>query len=122
MSQSFASQSFATEQQVANADVVELTRQAEASNAALASTLERLATELDAASRVGTDADFAVFVKLSRQLLDLDDLEISRLLNVSRPTIGRWTRGVSFPHSLTRTAIYGVLAKKARSQAKSRRS
>lgn len=39
------------------------------------------------------------------QLLMLDDLEMAKLLKVSRPTISRWVRGISTPHPLMRKAI-----------------
>jgi hypothetical protein len=58
--------------------------------------------------------DFASLVIVAKQALLLDDLEMSRLLKVSRPTVGRWIRAESRPHELVRRAICDVLAKSAR--------
>lgn len=84
--------------------------------------IDELVSNLETACRADGDVDFAGLLKVSQQLLQLDDLEMSRMLKVSRPTIGRWIRGVSAPHALGRGAIFDVLVKKARSRAKELRS
>jgi hypothetical protein len=98
-----------------------LFRQVEESRATIARALDELGRKLDAVSSALADPDFPGLIKLAQKLLKLDDLEMSRLLKVSRPTIGRWVRGVSAPHPLARKAIFDVLAKKARADAKSLR-
>ena len=85
----------------------------------MARCLDELAKNLNAA--LSASVDFSALVKLAQKHLDLDDLEMSRLLKVSRPTIGRWVRGDSTPHPLSRKAIFDVLAKQARARAKSLR-
>jgi hypothetical protein len=101
-------------------DTTKLFRQLEASRAEMARGLDELAKNLDAAS--STPVDFPALLKLAQKHLDLDDLEMSRILKVSRPTIGRWVRGDSTPHHLSRKTIFDVLAKKARARAKSWRT
>ena len=71
----------------------------------MARCLDELAKNLNAA--LSASVDFSALVKLAQKHLDLDDLEMSRLLKVSRPTIGRWVRGESStPHPLSRKAIF----------------
>jgi hypothetical protein len=48
--------------------------------------------------------------------LELDDAELSKLLKVSRPTIGRWVRGESSPHPIGRKPIFVALAKVAKAK------
>lgn len=84
--------------------------------------IDELVGNLEAACRSDGEVDFAGLLKVSQQLLQMDDLEMSRMLKVARPTIGRWIRGVSAPHALGRAAIFDVLVKKARSRARELRS
>jgi hypothetical protein len=100
-------------------DIPRLFRRLEESRAEMARCLDELAKNLNAA--LSASVDFSALVKLAQKHLDLDDLEMSRLLKVSRPTIGRWVRGDSTPHPLSRKAIFDVLAKQARARAKSLR-
>jgi len=83
-----------------------------------AEALDELVGNLENACKSDSEVDFPGLIKVSQQLLLLDDLEMSRLLMVSRPTIGRWMRGISAPHPLGRSAIFDVLVKKARARAK----
>lgn len=53
--------------------------------------------------------DFRSIINISQLLLKLTDLEMSELLKVSRPTIGRWKRGVSSPHPLAEKSIYNAI-------------
>jgi len=100
--------------------IAELFRRLEEPRAQLARGLDEIAKRLDGAGSF-TSVDFSALIRLAQKHLDLDDLEISRLLKVSRPTIGRWVRGDSTPHPLSRKAICDVLAKKTRARAKSLR-
>lgn len=77
-----------------------------------------LVSTLEAAAASDAELNFAGLVKASQQLLQLDDTELARVLNVSRPTVGRWTRGVSAPHQLTRKAIFDALVRTARAKLK----
>ncbi|MDP2345304.1 MAG: hypothetical protein Q8O67_30450 [Deltaproteobacteria bacterium] len=43
----------------------------------------------------------ALFAKAQR-VFELDDIEVARALHISRPTVGRWARGESAPHTLGR--------------------
>jgi hypothetical protein len=44
------------------------------------------------------------------------DLELARMLRVSRPTIGRWAWGESAPHPLGRKPVFVMLAKVAQAK------
>ena len=65
------------------------------------------------------DASREAFSKLfaeAQLLLELDDSELATLFKVSRPTIGRWTRGDSAPHPIGRKSIFTALGKIAKSK------
>ena len=51
---------------------------------------------------------FAEYIRKEQEELKLDDRNLSRLLKVSVPTIGRWKRGVSSPPPLAEAAIKDV--------------
>jgi hypothetical protein len=62
------------------------------------------------------EADRSEFSRLfdhAQLVLEIDDLELARILRVSRPTIGRWTRGESAPHPIGRGSVFATLAKLA---------
>ena len=99
------------------ADVAELTRQADDAQATVEKALNALAASLGDPAAI--ERDFGRRFGLAQKILRLDDLGMSRLLKVSRPTIGRWARGDSTPHPLARKAIFAALAKEAKAQAKS---
>ncbi len=99
----------------------DLTRQVRENDLARAKVLDTLVTQLGIASAEGTGGDFRVLFDAAQQVLHLDDLALSRILKVSRPTVGRWVRGVSAPHPLARKAIFNVLSGSARAEAKSLR-
>jgi hypothetical protein len=82
--------------------------------------LDDLVRRLTAAAATG-GAEFANLIALAQPLLTLDDLEMAKLLKVSRPTISRWVRGISTPHPLMRKPIFDALVKKARAQVKTLR-
>lgn len=44
--------------------------------------------------------------------LDLDDVQLARLFQVSRPPIGRWLAGVAAPHPVGRSPILAALRSK----------
>ncbi len=95
-------------------DIADLLALVERVRAEMIPALEELVAKLDAAAATDAELDFAGLIKAAQQLLELDDTDMARTLNVSRPTIGRWIRGISSPHPLTRRAICGALIKTAR--------
>ncbi len=99
-------------------DIADLLVLVERVRAQMVPALEELVSKLEAAAASEAELDFGGLVKAAQQLLELDDTDMARALNVSRPTIGRWIRGVSSPHPLTRQAICGALVKKARGKIK----
>lgn len=52
---------------------------------------------------------FAEYITTEQEKLKADDREMSLILKVSVPTIGRWKRGVSTPHPLAEASIKDVL-------------
>jgi hypothetical protein len=62
---------------------------------------------------VGSEDD-ALFQRLftdAQHLLEIGDMELSIMFQVSRPTINRWAAGRTAPHPLTRKAVMDQLAK-----------
>lgn len=57
--------------------------------------------------------DFARLFHKAQRILELDDTEVARALQISRPTVGRWARGESAPHALGRKPALQWLAKQA---------
>jgi len=80
-----------------------------------ADALRHLISNLRDGSSEGDEFFSKVFRKAT-QVLELEDLELARMLRVSRPTIGRWARGESAPHRLGRGPVLRVLAKIADSK------
>lgn len=74
--------------------------------------LTSLIADLKAAGSVDKDA-FALLFKKAQRVLELDDAEVARALQISRPTVGRWARGESAPHALGRKPTLTWLAKQA---------
>jgi hypothetical protein len=99
-------------------DIATLNRSMTAAHTALAKAFGDLIIDLDAAASAEEGFDLPSLLKLTQQMLCVDDLEMSRILKVSRPTIGRWIRGISAPHPLARKAIFAVLAGKSRAKLK----
>lgn len=99
-------------------DVAGLGRKVEETHSAMAEAVDALISKLEKAATSEDVSDFGALIGVAQSALLLDDLEMSRLLKVSRPTIGRWIRGFSVPHSLARKTILDVLAKKAKAHAK----
>jgi DNA-binding transcriptional regulator YiaG len=94
--------------------LAELPKQAKDAQAATEKALNSLIAGLNAPA--AAEKDFEQLFSLAQKILRLDDLEMSALLKVSRPTVGRWARGVSAPHPLARKAIFAALVKEARDQ------
>jgi len=102
-------------------DIAELVALVERARAQMTEALDELVTKLAAASSSDADVDFAGLVNAAQRLLAMDDGDMARLLKVSRPTIGRWVRGVSAPHALGRGAIFDALSGQARIRIKNLR-
>ncbi len=84
----------------------------EAQETARVASLTWLIAELKAGGAVDKDAFARLFHKAQR-VLELDDTEVARALQISRPTVGRWARGESAPHALGRKPALMWLAKQA---------
>jgi hypothetical protein len=95
-------------------DIADLLELVERVRAQIIPALEELIAKLEAAAATDEEIEFGGLVRAAQQLLELDDTDMAGTLNVSRPTIGRWIRGISSPHPLTRKAICNALVKKAR--------
>jgi hypothetical protein len=76
-------------------------------------TLESLATTLKTFPFEAERSEFSRLFDRAQLILEIDDLELARILRVSRPTIGRWTRGDSAPHPIGRKSVLVTLAKLA---------
>jgi transcriptional regulator with XRE-family HTH domain len=74
-------------------------------------TLQQLLEALSA-FEAGSDDDeeFAALFRDAQTILELDDYELGNIFNVSRPTISRWARGETAPHSVGRKSVFEVLA------------
>ncbi len=72
--------------------------------------LEELATSLKGFASTEDRAAFSRLFSDAQAILELDDSELAGMLRVSRPTISRWARGESAPHSLGREPALRLLA------------
>jgi predicted nucleic acid-binding protein len=75
-------------------------------------TLKSLIAELKRGA-VREREDFGRLFAKAQRILELDDFAVSRALQISRPTVGRWARGDSAPHPLGRRPALLWLAKEA---------
>lgn len=75
--------------------------------------LENLVTTLRSFPFEADRSEFSRLFDYAQLVLEIDDLELARILRVSRPTIGRWTRGESAPHPIGRRSVLTTLAKLA---------
>ena len=57
------------------------------------------------------DALFQSLLTDARSMLELEDAELAKMLQVSRPTINRWVSGRTAPHPLARRAVIDALSK-----------
>lgn len=55
------------------------------------------------------DALFQSLFTGAQNLLELDDAELAKMFQVSRPTINRWATGRTAPHPLARRAVMDAL-------------
>jgi hypothetical protein len=73
-----------------------------------------LVEELIAAGSNPEDTDFGRIFRHAQSALGKKDTELSKLFKVSRPTIGRWARGITAPHPFLRKAVYEALLVEAK--------
>jgi hypothetical protein len=64
-------------------------------------------------ARLEDDAAFAHLFTLATEIFHRSDSELAKELRVARPTIGRWARGESCPHPLSRKSVFQVFFKMA---------
>lgn len=83
--------------------------------------LAALVEELGNAALDPEQAEFSRILRHAQKLLGRTDLEMSLLFKVSRPTIGRWTRGVTAPHPMLRRAAFDSLLVEAKRAVKGSR-
>jgi hypothetical protein len=76
--------------------------------------LEELKSYLvDAEGRDVKREEFSDLFALSIRVLELDHETAARMFKTSRPTVSRWTAGLSAPHLLGRPAVFRALRKVA---------
>lgn len=63
-------------------------------------------------------SEFAELFNKAQGVLELTDEEVADRLSVSRPTVGRWSRGETAPHPIARPGIFLVLADIAKDKLK----
>lgn len=63
---------------------------------------------------VQDDETFTRIINLAAEVLELDDMAISKLFDVSRPTVRRWKEGRTTPYPAARRLIFRDLEKLAR--------
>ncbi|MDE2403409.1 MAG: hypothetical protein KGM17_01675 [Sphingomonadales bacterium] len=80
-----------------------------------------LAAKLCSASADPESVDFGAVFRLSQKVLERTDLDMSRMFKVSRPTISRWTRGITAPHPVMRRAMFDLLQAQLRERLKTGR-
>lgn len=71
----------------------------------------RLQNALESADK---DLFCSVFADAQRRLR-MDDNELAKILQVSRPTVGRWASGVTAPHPIGRKPVLEFLIKRVES-------
>lgn len=84
--------------------------------------LAKLIEELGTAILDPEAAEFSRIFRHAQKVLGKSDLDMSMLFKVSRPTIGRWVRGVTAPHPMLRKAAYDSLLVEAKRTLKVLRS
>lgn len=80
-----------------------------------------LIEELMAAGASAETADFGRVFRHAQRVLGKTDLQMSLLFKISRPTVGRWARGVTAPHPLLRSAVFDALLLEAKRALKGQR-
>jgi hypothetical protein len=84
-------------------------REVEAFQSSRTAVFTALIEELVPAVANPDNADFARVFRHAQSVLGKSDLQLSHLFKVSRPTVGRWSRGVTAPHPLLQKAVYETL-------------
>lgn len=74
--------------------------------------LRALQAQLQQAASVGSREAFCLAFARAQKLLEMDDVEIAGVFQISRPTVGRWARGEAAPHPVGRTPILEALGRR----------
>ena len=76
--------------------------------------LTKLRDQLRLARQTGVARQqFTELFAAALQVLELETDQVARLFKISRPTVSRWTRGISAPHPLGQGPVFQVLEQKA---------
>jgi hypothetical protein len=80
--------------------------------AARVRSLEALLAALKTFTAQGDEGrvEFSALFGRAQRILELDDLTLAGIFQVSRPTIGRWARGLTAPHPLGQEPVFRALA------------
>lgn len=78
------------------------------------SSLSSLVNDLaNAENRTITNDEFRDTFHKAKQILEIDDQTICRLLKIGRLTMDRWERGETAPHPIGRPPVFNILRKQA---------
>lgn len=78
---------------------------------------EALVYTLELAIKVGPNREeFCEVFDLTKRMLGLSDLEVAKILQISLPTVVRWTRGETAPHPVGRKPILEYLLKRVQKE------
>ena len=77
-----------------------------------------LVKELVTASANPEGADFGRIFRHTQHALGMSDLQMSQIFRVIRPTIGRWTNGVTKPHPMARKTVFDALLNEVKNHLK----
>ena len=80
------------------------------------SIFEGLIAELEAAVAEPNSADFGRIFAHAKMVLGFNDLQLSELLHVSRPSVNRWANGQVTPHAVMAEAVLKILTNAAKKQ------
>lgn len=61
-----------------------------------------------------TDEKFIQMLKDAKATLDVDDLQLATLIDVSKPTVERWLSGQTAPHNLVKDQVRIALVNRVR--------
>lgn len=80
--------------------------------------LRSLIQELRTFDEVTSQVSFSEVFNLAQTVLEAEDADLADIFKVSRPTIGRWARGVSTPHPIIQRPICETLVGIAKTKLK----
>lgn len=71
--------------------------------------LSRLLDRLECYDPESSKAEFGALLNECQAKLELEDSDFARLFRVSRPTVNRWVRAETAPHSIARRPVVASL-------------